>query len=149
MYRYYENLELPYGQHRWVEYSNIHDYDASMIQPEWHGWMHHVFDETPEEAASLAFNAEATTPLTHAIYHTNVGARNPIEIREQTNTSQYRQRGWQVGSRMTGEKEKDFYYLQPGHPLSEKADAGGRFKVEYLFRMLSFYVSHMIMCCTL
>lgn len=31
----YKNLDLPYGQHRWVEYSNIHDYDASMIPPEW------------------------------------------------------------------------------------------------------------------
>lgn len=29
-----QNLELPYGQHRWVEYKNIHDYDATMIQPE-------------------------------------------------------------------------------------------------------------------
>lgn len=35
--KYYEDLTEPYGQHRWVEYSNIHDYDASMIQPEWHG----------------------------------------------------------------------------------------------------------------
>ena len=32
--KYFENLELPYGQHRWVEYSNIHNYDASMIPPE-------------------------------------------------------------------------------------------------------------------
>jgi NADH:ubiquinone oxidoreductase subunit len=36
-YRYYEDLREPFGQHRWVEYSNIHDYDATMIQPEWHG----------------------------------------------------------------------------------------------------------------
>ena len=29
-----QDLDLPYGQHRWVEYANIHNYDASMIQPE-------------------------------------------------------------------------------------------------------------------
>jgi hypothetical protein len=29
-----QNLDLPYGQHRWVEYKNIHNYDATMIQPE-------------------------------------------------------------------------------------------------------------------
>ena len=36
---------------RWVEYANIHDPDPTMIQPEWHGWMHHVFDHTPGEKA--------------------------------------------------------------------------------------------------
>jgi hypothetical protein len=29
-----KNLELPFGQHRWIEYKNIHDFDATMIQPE-------------------------------------------------------------------------------------------------------------------
>jgi NADH:ubiquinone oxidoreductase subunit len=33
----------------WVEYSDIHNPDASMIAPEWHGWMHHVFDEIPNQ----------------------------------------------------------------------------------------------------
>tara|TARA_B110000090_G_C13077661_1_gene329743 strand:+ start:172 stop:447 length:276 start_codon:yes stop_codon:yes gene_type:complete len=42
--KYYENLDYPFGQHRWVEYSDIHNPDATMIQPEWHGWMHHMFD---------------------------------------------------------------------------------------------------------
>jgi len=37
------------GQHRWVEYKDIHNFDASMIPPEWHGWMHHTFDETPTD----------------------------------------------------------------------------------------------------
>lgn len=95
------------------------------------GWMHHVFDETPEEARKLAFQAEAVSDISHATYDTNVGGTNPVEAREQHNTSQYRQRGFQVGSRMTGEKEKDFYYVQPGHALSPLADKGGRFKVTY------------------
>jgi NADH:ubiquinone oxidoreductase subunit len=33
--KYYEDLELPFGQHRWVEYSNIDNPDATMIQPDW------------------------------------------------------------------------------------------------------------------
>ncbi|CAK9251398.1 unnamed protein product [Sphagnum jensenii] len=79
--KYYEDLSLPFGQHRWVEYSNIHDFDATMIQPEWHGWMHHT------------------------------------------------QRGYKVGSRMTGPEDPDLYYKQPGHPLSPDADEkGARFK---------------------
>ena len=61
-----------------------------MIQPEWHGWMHHVFDETPEEARQLAFNAEAIADHTHVPYFTNVGATNPVDAKEQHNTSQYR-----------------------------------------------------------
>lgn len=35
------------GQHRWVEYADIHNFDASQIPPEWHGWMTHTFDEPP------------------------------------------------------------------------------------------------------
>jgi NADH:ubiquinone oxidoreductase subunit len=51
--KYYENVELPFGQHRWVEYSNLDNPDATMIQPEWHGWMHHAFDETPQELDAM------------------------------------------------------------------------------------------------
>jgi hypothetical protein len=98
--------------------------------------MHHVFDETPEEALKLQFAGEGVTRISHAIYNTNVGATNPIEIREQYNTSQYRQRGFQVGSRMTAEKEPDFYYVQPGHAISPQADKGGRFKVRSIHHML-------------
>jgi hypothetical protein len=32
--KYYEDLDQPYGQHRWVEYSDIHNPDPTMIQPE-------------------------------------------------------------------------------------------------------------------
>jgi hypothetical protein len=32
--RYYEDLDLPYGQHRWIEYKDVHNFDATMIQPE-------------------------------------------------------------------------------------------------------------------
>lgn len=47
--KYYENPEYPYGQHRWVEYADIHNYEPTSIPPEWHGWMHHTTDELPQE----------------------------------------------------------------------------------------------------
>ena len=88
--KYYENVELPYGQHRstqltplsglllfnfiflfrWVEYANIHDPDPTMIQPEWHGWMHHVFDHTPAEKTLGVgvSDGEVLTDASHAIF---------------------------------------------------------------------------------
>jgi|TARA_R100001244_G_scaffold86820_1_gene66252 NADH:ubiquinone oxidoreductase subunit len=35
----------PAGQ-RWVIYNGAND--ASRVPPEWHGWLHHSFDEIPE-----------------------------------------------------------------------------------------------------
>lgn len=29
-----KNLDYPFGQHRWVEYADIHNFDATNIQPE-------------------------------------------------------------------------------------------------------------------
>jgi hypothetical protein len=46
---------------------------------------------------------------------------------------------------MTSEKEPDFYYLQPGHPLSPLADRGGRFKVnsnEYV-KLMTRYLNEL------
>ena len=43
-----------------------------------------------------------------------------------------RQRGYKVGSLKTGIEEPDRYYKQPGHPLSDKADKGGRFADEVI-----------------
>ena len=34
-------------------FGHTDDPDASMIQPEWHGWMHHMFDETPDEMSAI------------------------------------------------------------------------------------------------
>ncbi|CAN0444741.1 unnamed protein product, partial [Discosporangium mesarthrocarpum] len=35
------------GQHRWVEYADIHNYDSSTIPSSWHPWLHHMSDSTP------------------------------------------------------------------------------------------------------
>ena len=123
--KYYENLDLPYGQHRWVEYANVHNPDASAITPAWHGWMHHTYDETPDELDKIEKQTLPTTEVTHAIYATHVGKIEPVEGKGQVNVSTYRQRGWKVGSLSTGPEDDDQYYKQPGHPLSKEE---GRFE---------------------
>lgn len=42
--RYYENLDYKVNMTRWVEYKDIHNYDASSVPPRWHGWLHYVSD---------------------------------------------------------------------------------------------------------
>lgn len=90
--------------------------------------MHHVFDETPDEAP-VKREPLLTTTVSHAPFDHNLGMRMSHDEKEQVNTSQYRSRGYGVGSLVTGPNDPDGYYKQPGHPLHEKADKGGRFKV--------------------
>jgi len=124
--KYYEDLDLPFGQHRWVEYANVHNPDATMIPPEWHGWMHHSYDETPDELDKIEKETLETTTHSNAIFHTHIGKiGEKVVHKEQVDTSQYRQRGYKVGSLMTGPEDADQYYLQPGHPLSKEQ---GRFE---------------------
>eukprot|EP00596_Hydrurales_sp_CCMP1899_P001866 CAMPEP_0119042168 /NCGR_PEP_ID=MMETSP1177-20130426/14423_1 /TAXON_ID=2985 /ORGANISM="Ochromonas sp, Strain CCMP1899" /LENGTH=113 /DNA_ID=CAMNT_0007008771 /DNA_START=272 /DNA_END=613 /DNA_ORIENTATION=- len=100
-----------------------------MIQPDWHGWMHHVYDETPEQV-DLDFTDKRLELVSdsNAVFSNHVSNAMFDSKTQQVDTSQYRQRGYKVGSRMSGPDDKDNYYLQPGHPLSPKADKGGRFK---------------------
>ena len=35
------------GKRRWVIYSGYAE--ASRVSPDWHGWLHHTFDEAPSE----------------------------------------------------------------------------------------------------
>ena len=36
------------GKRRWVMYNG--DVEASRVSPDWHGWLHHTFKETPTDA---------------------------------------------------------------------------------------------------
>ncbi len=36
------------GERRWVIYDGVAE--ASRVAPEWHGWLHHTWDEPPTEA---------------------------------------------------------------------------------------------------
>lgn len=35
------------GVRRWVIYNGVAD--ASAVSPDWHGWLHHTFDDVPED----------------------------------------------------------------------------------------------------
>jgi NADH:ubiquinone oxidoreductase subunit len=35
------------SKHRWVIYNGLAE--ASRVSPDWHGWMHHTFDEVPSQ----------------------------------------------------------------------------------------------------
>ncbi|KAL6642611.1 hypothetical protein ACP70R_020792 [Stipagrostis hirtigluma subsp. patula] len=48
--KYYEKLhDTQYGRHRWVEYAEKGRYNASQVPPEWHGWLHHITDNTGDK----------------------------------------------------------------------------------------------------
>lgn len=138
--KYYEDLDQPYGQHRWVEFSDIHNPDPVLIPPDWHGWMHHVFDETPDEMRKLvaqgvngnkvgqfdigdAVDSHAAAAFNTHIYEAGADNDKTKEFPHH-DLSQYRARGYMVGSLHTTPGEPDRFYKQPGHPLYEApADA--------------------------
>lgn len=47
--RYYEEKKASYDgrKRRWVTYKGYAD--ASRVPPEWHGWLHHLYDQRPNE----------------------------------------------------------------------------------------------------
>lgn len=58
----------------------------------WHGWMHHVYDETPNDPVAVP-DYLASSTISHAIYNTHVGrvsASAANNDREQLDTTQYR-----------------------------------------------------------
>lgn len=42
--RFYRTAD---GRRRWVIYAG--EAEASQISPDWHGWLHHTYDEPPED----------------------------------------------------------------------------------------------------
>ncbi|PIK40893.1 putative NADH dehydrogenase [Apostichopus japonicus] len=50
--RYYQNNNYFVARHRWVEYrkDRYWDFDASLVPPEWHRWLHLMTDEPPTTA---------------------------------------------------------------------------------------------------
>lgn len=49
---YYRNKD---DSRRWVIFNG--EIEASRVSPDWHGWLHHTFDEAP-----------GTTPLAHKVW---------------------------------------------------------------------------------
>ncbi len=47
--KYYEERKITYDgrKRRWVIYKGYAD--ASKVPPDWHGWLHHLYDQRPSE----------------------------------------------------------------------------------------------------
>lgn len=125
--RYYENrVDYPFGQHRWVEPGDIHNFDSASIQPEWHGWMVSMNDAPPSsEDSYIESRKNDIIPLesvSHAPDDHNVGHQEKIfNFHHLNNLSTVRSRGFGIGNPVVGlpAGAKDSYYTQPGSPYNE------------------------------
>mmetsp|Transcript_24469 Transcript_24469/g.68685 ORF Transcript_24469/g.68685 Transcript_24469/m.68685 type:complete len:203 (+) Transcript_24469:317-925(+) len=123
--RYYENrVDYPFGQHRWVEPADMHNFDSTQVPPEWHGWMTHMHDETPdneeEQFNRLKQNIKPNAP-SDAPYDHNIGYQNEVfNFNGMHNQSQIRSRGYGIGNPVVGlpPHVPDAYYTQPGSPYN-------------------------------
>jgi len=124
--KYYENrVDYSFGQHRWVEPFDIHNFDASMIPPEWHGWMTSMNDTPPAEEEVMLENMKANiAPMCHsdAPFDNAVGYQNPVmNFHHMHNQSQVRSRGYGIGNPVVGlpPGAPDAFYTQPGSVYNE------------------------------
>ena len=125
--RYYENrVDYPFGQHRWVEPGDIHNYDSASIPPEWHGWMTSMNDVPPSaEEDYIEERKQSIIPLesrSDAGIDTNVGHQEKLyNFHNLHNLSPVRSRGYGIGNPVVGLPPgvKDSYYTQPGSPYND------------------------------
>jgi len=124
--RYYENLvDYAFGQHRWVEPGDIHNFDASSVPPEWHGWMTSMNDAPPCSEQEHIDNAVKNVPpmcRTDAPDAHNVGHQETlVNFHNLHNQTQVRSRGYGIGNPIVGlpPHATDSYYTQPGSPYNE------------------------------
>lgn len=116
--------DYPFGQHRWVEPADIHNFDSSQIPPEWHGWMTSMNDATPSQEAEYIKNmTKRINPNapSDAPYKDNVGYQNKIfNFNGMHNQSQIRSRGYGIGNPIVGLPPfaPGAFYTQPGSPYN-------------------------------
>lgn len=134
--RYYENLDYPHGQHRWVEFKDIHNPDASTIPPEWHGW-HTQMQDAP--GTSVQSFIDAKLQGSHQVagdacdssvaYSDHVGLNaSGYETEEVMNHTGYRARGYKVGGLKQLPGDPDLYTVHAGHAL--RKDSKGRYEAQ-------------------
>ena len=125
--KYYEDIFEKHGQHRWVEYKDLWDYDAAMVPPSWHGWLCHMSDEPGhDQDAYLIAKVKAAAQIDRTDsgpYDSHIG-RTEYEDGLMFNPTQMKNRGYKIGNLHKKWDEPDGYYKQPG---SETSDAGGEF----------------------
>jgi len=122
---YYENrVDYPFGQHRWVEPIDVHNFDSTMVNPEWHGWMLSVNDAPPNQEEefvdelkkNIRDNQHSDAPFDH-----NIGYQNEVfNFNGMHNQSQIRSRGYGIGNSVVGlpAGAPDAFYTQPGSPYN-------------------------------
>ncbi|MEE9273016.1 MAG: NADH:ubiquinone oxidoreductase subunit NDUFA12 [Robiginitomaculum sp.] len=68
--KYYEEKKLTYDgrKRRFVTYKGFAD--ASRVPPEWHGWLHHMYDQRPNEEPleKQGYEIEYQPNLTGTVY---------------------------------------------------------------------------------
>ena len=99
--RYYENrVDYPFGQHRWVEPGDIHNFDSTSIAPEWQGWMNSQSDEPPcAEGTYVEEKSKHIIPLcqSYAPDKTNIGYQVPMfHFHHLHNQTQVHSRGYVI-----------------------------------------------------
>jgi len=124
--RYYENkVDYPFGQHRWVEPGDIHNFDSTQVAPEWQGWLTSMHDATPEEDDEFIDELKKRIqPNSHsdAPYDHNIGYQNEVfNFNNMHVQSQIRSRGYGIGNSVVGLPAfaPDAYYTQPGSPYNK------------------------------
>jgi len=122
--RYYENrIDYPFGQHRWVEPGDMHNFDSASIPPEWHGWMVSMNDCTPSTEEEYIedrkpyfkkIESKSDAPDDHNLGH----QEKMFHFHAMHNQSQMRSRGYNVGNAIVNlpPNVPDAYYTQPGSP---------------------------------
>ncbi|KAJ1449039.1 NADH ubiquinone oxidoreductase subunit NDUFA12-domain-containing protein [Pelagophyceae sp. CCMP2097] len=128
--KYYEDMNEQHGQHRWVEYKDKWNYDASMVPPSWHGWIHHMYDEPGDKIEPWLAKVEAIN-LSHGnqvktdqIYSTHLGRNGSgWEPGKMMNQTQMRYRGYKIGNLHLKADEPETYYKQPGTAASTEGGA--------------------------
>lgn len=125
--RYYENLDYPYGQHRWVEYKDIHNHEASSVPPEWHGWLSHMQD-TPgssvqsfiEEKLASSNQVAGDSSDSSKKYSDHVGLNSSgFKMGEVLNWTSYRARGYKIGGMNQLPGDPDKFHVHAGHALNK------------------------------
>jgi NADH:ubiquinone oxidoreductase subunit len=127
--KYFENLEEQHGRHRWVEYNTAYGghREPTRIQPEWHGWMTHMTDNTPltpSDKRGMVINSGTNVPFASehqgsetVINNINPGATTPrgYKIPGIFGKSEEQRR---VFLDYTADGEGDTRYKQAGLPAS-------------------------------
>jgi NADH:ubiquinone oxidoreductase subunit len=62
--RFYENRHETFGRDRWVEYSDVKNFDSSNISPRWHAWLHKMTDDVGDVKSDPSYVRPVTRNLT-------------------------------------------------------------------------------------